>query len=220
MSEPVRKTSALAIWSLVLGLLGFLWFPALLGLILGITALVKIRRAKGQLSGTGLAVAGVTLSGSALILAPLLAGLILPAVVRAQEQAKAEKAQAQAMEIRAALLAYFDEYGHPPVVRDAAATADVQTSTAGGLLAILHGRQRDLNPRGKVFLANPEADRLDPWGRPFQILLDGNADGRVALPAGEGGASRTLQARVVVWSLGPDGQPEGGARARDDILAY
>lgn len=203
----------------MLGLLGFLWFPAVLGLLLGIAALVKIRRSRGELSGTGLAIAGVAISGCALMLAPFLMALILPAVGRAQMQAEVAKAHAGAMEIRVALLAYFEEYGHPPVERESA-LSDVQAGSDGGLLAILHGWNRELNPRGKVFLADPAAGLLDPWGHPFQILLDGNADGWVNLPAGEGGRPRTLQARVVVWSYGPDGRPATESGVGDDILAY
>jgi hypothetical protein len=56
------KTSRLAIASLVCGILGFFCFPALAGVILGITALVKIGRSGGQLKGNGLAIAGLTIS--------------------------------------------------------------------------------------------------------------------------------------------------------------
>jgi len=62
---PPRR-ARLATASLVCGLFGFLFFPAIIGLSLGIAALLQIRRSKGSLRGRGLAVAGVAVSGAAL----------------------------------------------------------------------------------------------------------------------------------------------------------
>lgn len=68
-----QKTSGLAIASLVLSILGFLgsWFVlgglfALIGLVLGIIALVKTRKGAG---GKGMAIAGVVLSSISLLIA-------------------------------------------------------------------------------------------------------------------------------------------------------
>jgi len=63
---------------------------------------------------------------------------------------------------------------------------------------------------GAVFLEHRrEWDRrqelLDPWGRPFQVQLMGA--GPAFPPTGE--------ARVKIWSVGPNGRDEGGAG--DDI---
>jgi hypothetical protein len=59
VSQP--KTSALAIWSLVLGILSlvcFTIFAAIPGVICGHKALGKIKRSNGTLTGQGLAIAG------------------------------------------------------------------------------------------------------------------------------------------------------------------
>lgn len=57
------RTSTLAIWSLILGILGcVLVVPALGGLICAIVALVKIRRSRMMLRGNGFAIAGLVLS--------------------------------------------------------------------------------------------------------------------------------------------------------------
>jgi hypothetical protein len=58
-----QRTSGLAIASFVLGLLGLLLLTAVLSVILGIAALAEIRRT-GQQRGKGLAIAGITLSGT------------------------------------------------------------------------------------------------------------------------------------------------------------
>ena len=84
------KTSSLAISSLVLGILGFCGITAVVGLVLGIVALVKINKSGGRLSGQGLAIAGICLSGFMLFVSiPFMAALTLPALARAKQKAQA-----------------------------------------------------------------------------------------------------------------------------------
>ena len=75
------KTSGLAISSLILGLLGFCGLTAIVGLILGIIAMVRISKSEGRLKGQGLAIAGVIISAVFLLLLP---ALVLPAVAKAK----------------------------------------------------------------------------------------------------------------------------------------
>jgi hypothetical protein len=88
------KTSGLAITSLVLGVLGFCGITALVGLILGIVALVKINRSGGRLSGQGLAIAGICVSGFMLLLVllfiipPFMAVLTQPVPAGAKSKAQ------------------------------------------------------------------------------------------------------------------------------------
>jgi hypothetical protein len=83
------KTSGLAIASLVLGILGLCGITAILGLVLGIVAQVKISRSGGRLKGGGLAIAGICVSGAMLLLAlPFMAGLFLPAFAKAKSKAQ------------------------------------------------------------------------------------------------------------------------------------
>ena len=65
------RISRMAIASLILGVLGLIpiGVTALFGLILGILALVKIKRSKGALGGFGLALAGTIVSGVFLLTA-------------------------------------------------------------------------------------------------------------------------------------------------------
>ena len=74
------KTSGLAITSLVLGCLGLVTcgITSLVGLILGIIALVRINKSRGQLGGQGMALAGTIVSGAFLLLAPIPAALLRP----------------------------------------------------------------------------------------------------------------------------------------------
>ena len=68
------QTSGMAIASLVLGICGLFTggISALAGLVLGIVALGQIRQSRGRLEGSGLAVAGICVSGFVLLLGLLL----------------------------------------------------------------------------------------------------------------------------------------------------
>jgi hypothetical protein len=89
-ATPVKvKTSGMAIASLVLGILGLCGITALVGLVLGIISLVKINRSGGRLSGQGLAIAGICVSGLMLFFSiPFMAALTLPALARASQKAQ------------------------------------------------------------------------------------------------------------------------------------
>ncbi len=84
------KTSHLAITSLVLGILGLFTcgFTALFGLILGIVALAKVKNSGGKLNGHGLALAGTIVSGLFLLMIPIFAALLLPALAGAKGKAQ------------------------------------------------------------------------------------------------------------------------------------
>ena len=83
------KKSGMAVASLVLGCLGLLTcgLTSLVGLVLGIIALVRINKSGGQLGGKGLAVAGTTVSAALLLLMPILAALLLPGLAKAKQKA-------------------------------------------------------------------------------------------------------------------------------------
>ena len=64
MNSPPLQTSALAITSLVTGILGWTFLPllgSLAAIITGHMARAEIRRSNGQLDGDGMAIAGLVL---------------------------------------------------------------------------------------------------------------------------------------------------------------
>jgi competence protein ComGC len=90
------KTSGLAIWSLVLGILSLLCFTiftAIPGVICGHKALSKIKRANGAVTGQGLAIAGLVTGylgiAYALFIIPLLVAISIPNFVKARSTAQA-----------------------------------------------------------------------------------------------------------------------------------
>ena len=89
------KTSALAIWSLVLGILSlvcFTIFAAIPGVICGHKALSKIKRSSGVLTGQGLAIAGLVTGylgiAWAIFMIPLMMAIAIPNFVKARETAQ------------------------------------------------------------------------------------------------------------------------------------
>lgn len=115
-SPPVAgalpQTSGLAIASLVLGLLGFCGVTALVGLILGIVALVKINRSQGRLTGNGFAIGGICASGFMLLFAlPIFAALLLPALARARERAQTINCVSNVKQLALAARVYAVDHG-------------------------------------------------------------------------------------------------------------
>ena len=91
---PVPKKSGLAIWSLVLGILGltcFSIFSAIPAVICGHTALGRIRRSGGALKGDGLAIGGLITGYLSIVLIPfiaLMAAIAIPNFVKARSSAQ------------------------------------------------------------------------------------------------------------------------------------
>jgi prepilin-type processing-associated H-X9-DG protein len=106
------KTSRLAVASLVLGVLGMfsLGFTAIVGLILGIIALVKINRSKGQVGGLGIAIAGVVVSGMMFMMIPILAAMLLPALARAKSRAQTVQCMTHVKQLNLALIMYATDH--------------------------------------------------------------------------------------------------------------
>ena len=108
---PPRRRKGLAIASLVLGLLslptlGLLLVGAILGVVLGITALVKANTNRMEYGGEGLAVAGIAASVVSVLVMPIflgiVAGVAMPSLLRRRVAANES---ATVADIRAVLAA-------------------------------------------------------------------------------------------------------------------
>lgn len=117
---PVPRTSPLAIWSLVLSLLGLfclLCFGSIPGVILGHMALNRIRASGGTLAGKGIATAGLILGylGIAMtVVVVLLGGLLLPALSMAREKARQTSSVNHLSQIGMALALYEADHDETP----------------------------------------------------------------------------------------------------------
>src|ERR1041384_8213637 len=95
VSAPQSKTSALAITSLVLGILGVVFTLVCLGVVFAIPAVIcghiacsRIGRSAGQLGGQGLAIAGFICGYAGIGMCLLLLPIAIPNFVRARDTAQ------------------------------------------------------------------------------------------------------------------------------------
>ena len=103
-------TSGMAITSLVLGILGLITcgITAIPGLILGLVSLAKINRSGGRLGGNGLAIGGICVSGAMLLIVPLFAAMLLPALNSARGAARAASCSSNLRQLGLAMALYAD----------------------------------------------------------------------------------------------------------------
>jgi type II secretory pathway pseudopilin PulG len=161
----------------------------------------------------------------------ILVGLLYPAYNAVQSQAKRTQAKNDLTQIVTAVNAYYTEYGKYPLV-----TIDNKIYGPAGSLnddlfyilrAVASGANAGdvANPRKIVFIsppyvkdpANPRSgigtpagtgpgQYFDPWGKPYNVEIDGGYDNTVANPyTANAGPTPNLQPGVIAWSLGKDG---------------
>lgn len=96
---PAPKTSPLAIWSLVLGILGVVLFLVCIGPLFAIPAIIcghlahsQVKRSGGTLTGGGIALGGLITGyvgiGLAMVWIPTMAAIALPNFLKARETAQ------------------------------------------------------------------------------------------------------------------------------------
>ncbi len=159
------KRCGLATASLVLGLLGIVpcGVFGVIGLPLGITALVKIGRSNGRLKGNGLAIAGISCSTAALgalVLQIILIGILLPALGTARMAARQAMAFSQARQLAMAATLYVNDHDdqYPPADNWVQALLDqgvINEQTLVSPFAMEDGRAFAMNAKlGEIRIAN------------------------------------------------------------------
>lgn len=120
--KPKPKTSGMAIASVICGALGACTFiTSIIGVILGIVALNKIKNSNGEKSGQGIAIAGIVVSCVTLIVfffVAMMAGIMLPALGKARQSARGVKMQAEARITVTDFAMYSVDYGSYPPADD------------------------------------------------------------------------------------------------------
>ena len=171
----------------------------------------------------------------------ILIGLLFPAFSAVQNQAKRTQAKNDLTQIVTAVNAYYTEYGKYPLV-----AADTVYGPAGAsasnadlfytLRAVALGANAAnvANLRKIVFISPPDVkdpanprsgigtavatigQYFDPWGKPYNVEIDGGYDNTVANPyTANAGATPNLQLGVIAWSLGKDGSGAIAAASGD-----
>jgi hypothetical protein len=116
-STPPHKTSGLAIASLVLGIFGLFTcgISAVVGLIFGIVAMSQIKNSNGALGGHVLALVGTIFSGIFILMIPIDAALLLPALSHAKQRAQAIQCVNNMKQLALAVRGYSGDHdGHFP----------------------------------------------------------------------------------------------------------
>jgi type IV pilus assembly protein PilA len=116
--EPT-ETSGKAIGSLICGILFFLFPAAIVAIVLGHLSLSDIRKAGGRLGGRGMAVAGLVLGYSGVLIIPfvmIMAAIAIPNLLRARIAANEASAVGSLRTISVAAITYSATYsnGFPP----------------------------------------------------------------------------------------------------------
>lgn len=186
-SPPVGPptTSAMAIWALVLGVLGFTCIPAvggLLALTLGLVAKGEISRSEGTRSGAGLAIGGALLGALNLVVSILgLAGLLFWA---GSPTPSASPSPPSPVVAPAPTPTFFP----PPSPSPAPVASGTPSSRQGGVI---------ISRVGKVELVDLDGD-IPSFGRELEAQRKGAAkDGK----------------KVVLWVVVDDCLPCNGVAA-------
>jgi type IV pilus assembly protein PilA len=113
------RRTGLAIAALVLGILSFPLLcafgagiaTAIVALVLGIVALVKVNRYPNQYGGKGMAIAGIATGGVVALMIPIWAAIAIPSLLRARIAANESAAKSDLRTVASAQAAYASQNG-------------------------------------------------------------------------------------------------------------
>ena len=122
MNEAARvaRTSALAVWSLILGILSLLCFAIFAGIpaiICGHMGRSRIKQSGGTLVGGGMALAGLILGyiGTTIVTIAIIAAIAVPNYIAYKNKAFCSRAESEAMWAMTAVSCYFADPAHDTV---------------------------------------------------------------------------------------------------------
>ena len=163
----------------------------------------------------------------------ILAGLLFAGLRGAQEQARRTQAKNDLTQIVTAVNAYYTEYGKYPLVAADNTIYGPAGSLNDGLFYTLRAvatganAANVANPRKIVFISPPDVKDpanprsgigtptgtgpgqfFDPWGKPYNVEIDGGYDNTVANPYTLNAGATPLQIGVIAWSFGSDTQSQ------------
>lgn len=216
-TPPPARTSRMAITSLVLGALGLFscGLTSLIGLILGIVALVRIGRSAGRLKGNGLAIAGVIVSAVLLLVMP---ALMLPALAKAKAKAQTITCVNHAKQLALGMLIHADANTNtcPP----AATWGDAIQAEVGDPAAFQCPLGAAAHRSHYAFNARLGGFNLDDVKQPAQTVLFFETDGGWNLSGGSELLPRQPRHDHKVIVAFADGHVEAVAESRLSELKW
>ncbi len=157
------------------------------------------------------------------------------------QKARETTALAVCKELELGVNSFFTEYGFLPTSTEEGDDETIATDTNIEMIEILLGFEDAANPlnqRGIKFIDikegrgnkggliyNDAGDGVtglyDPWGGPYNVMLDTDYDERLSVQPKASATARTLNGkRVVVWSDGADATEGGNGKVTDDVTTF
>ena len=181
----------------------------------------------------------------------ILAGMLMAGIMYAPAKAQKAKAQAEITTLVNAIKQYESAYGVLPIPTSESGNNIVLTGDAyRRMIAILQdaveelknttndpwkndssNRDKDIkkNKRHTKFLdvqGNEPGDYTDPWGNDYNIVLDGDYDGKITTDKVDGvnASSNTYRFSVVAWSKGHDRKSSSSSKTdktnEDNVYSF
>jgi prepilin-type N-terminal cleavage/methylation domain-containing protein len=176
--------------------------------------------------------AGFTLVEMLVVVAviAILAAILIPSVGGARKAAQRRKAELECNAIKTAVESFFSDFKYMPWGDPDNAKARVgadqwaeNAEDQKNVFALLRGENKlgksyiEVSSRdSKANAADKEDEGVfyDPWKNLYRIGMDRNLDQQIDYKG------KTYKARVLVFSLGPDGEEYGGNGKDDDIRTF
>lgn len=148
-----------------------------------------------------------------------LATVATPALLRAVTTAKITKSAGVCTALESAINNFEAEYNYLPFGGGTAPTEDELVRTDDELIAVLTGKEDDLNfkkvryfetgeAKGRKDGLDSDTDTLyDPWGETYYVIIDYDLDGEIDFDgAGDRpiGTDDIVTKKAAIYSLGPD----------------
>ena len=140
----------------------------------------------------------------------ILAGLIFPALGTVRNNARKSKASSECLSLKAAITLYESEFSCWPT-KSASSDGLVDGGDYVTMCKILTGDNTKKMVFYEVGVGYDESKGfLDPWGKPYNVILDNDFDGKIknsvavvnAVNSASGRSGQDLRVRVGVFSYG------------------
>lgn len=168
----------------------------------------------------------------------VLTALAIPAIQGVFARARKTEALSVIQGITNGLKQYQVDYGRFPAAFGQASEEPSPLDEGSAVLKVLLGEKAQrLNPKAERYI-EPKVGKagtggligvganyslVDPWGRPYQVIMDLNYDGRIANPDAQNEDSAIssealaqLPVSVLVFSSGPDKK----LHTHDDVVSW
>jgi len=167
-----------------------------------------------------------------IIAVTILASIAYPTFTAILEKARKTQAANEGQQIVTAVNSFYTDYGQYPLVTADTTINGTSTPSNADLFYTLRAVSGGLNTsnavntRAIVFIQPPFSKTgttgginsttgiwYDPFGSPYNVMIDGNYDNQLTNPYADAPGGTTLYLGVIVWSFGKNGALGGGAPA-------